>query len=224
MPGEGERPKLTPWWPSHLAHRSACGQSTYPLHGASHSMNFLLPSWCLVDTKKELGVPCEVELYFAEPEAFWWIGRRYYFSSSLLLIRIWFQGKSWFASCPRDVFFWSCGLPWSRLQREEALVDTLELCGFSHHIVSYSSPKVWVKFEVLYKMIASQVEEFLLLSQVQQQKFKGSLAYWSMILIFLLLILVWHLGKKWCNNSSTSMFTEISLGIFFVYSILQFPT
>ena len=99
VPGGGERPKLTPWWSSYLAYRSAYGQPAYPLRGASHSMNCLLPSWYLVDTKEELGVPCEAEGFFAELKAFWWIGRSwYYFSSSLLLVGMWFQGKPWFAS------------------------------------------------------------------------------------------------------------------------------
>lgn len=75
-------------------------------------------------------------------------------------------------------------------------------------------------------MMACQVEGFLLLSQVEQQKFKGALAYWRMVFFFFLppvdLNGTWE--KNWCDNSSTSLSTEVSLDIFFVYIILQFPT
>lgn len=47
-------------------------------------------------------------------------------------------------------------------------------------------------------MMACQVEGFLLLSQVEQQKFKGALAYWRMVFFFFfyLLLLLMALGKK----------------------------
>lgn len=133
--------------------------STYFTWSQSHYC--IWPSCYLVDPEKKLGVPCEAELVFAEPKAFWGIGGSWcYFSSSLLVVRMWFQGKLCFTSSVLEIFFCSCESPQYRIQIKEAFVDATELHEFSCHIVSYSSPTVWVKFEFVYKTIAIKWKAF----------------------------------------------------------------